>query len=292
MKSGFVNIVGNPNVGKSTLSNILVGERLSIITSKAQTTRKRIMGIVNGDDYQVVFSDTPGVLKPNYRLQEAMLDYSREALKDADVLIYVTDVIEKPDKYDDFLKAVEGLEVPVIVIINKIDLTTQEELEKKVDYWHEQLPNAEIIPVSAMHGFNTKVILSHIVDLLPEAPAFFDRDQLTDKSTRFFVTEIIREKILLYYAKEIPYSTEVEVDEFHEEEERVEIHATVHVTRESQKGIIIGKGGVAIKKLGIVSRRDIEKFLGKKVDLRLFVKVTKDWRDKDAALKQFGYDVR
>ena len=262
MKSGFVNIVGNPNVGKSTLSNILVGERLSIITSKAQTTRKRIMGIVNGDDYQVVFSDTPGVLKPNYRLQEAMLDYSREALKDADVLIYVTDVVEKPDKYDDFLKSVEGL------------------------------PSAEIIPVSAKHGFNTKVILDHIVDLLPDAPPYFDRDQLTDKSTRFFVTEIVREKILLYYAKEIPYSTEVEIEEFHEEDDRAEIHATIHVTRESQKGIIIGKGGVAIKKLGMVSRRDIEKFLGKKVDLRLFVKVTKDWRDKDATLKQFGYDVR
>lgn len=292
MKSGFVNIVGNPNVGKSTLSNKLVGERLSIITSKAQTTRKRIMGIVNGDDYQVVFSDTPGVLKPNYRLQEAMLDYSKEALRDADVLIYVTDVIEKPDKYDDFLKSVEGLEVPVIVIINKIDLTTQQELEQKVDYWHEQLPNAEIIPVSALHGFNTKPILSHIVDLLPEAPPYFDRDQLTDKSERFFVTEIIREKVLLYYAKEIPYSVEVEVDEFDEQPSMVHIHALIHVNRDSQKGIIIGKGGVAIKKLGMVSRRDIEKFLGKRVDLRLFVKVTKDWRDHDADLKQFGYGVR
>ena len=292
MKSGFVNIVGNPNVGKSTLSNKLVGERLSIITSKAQTTRKRIMGIVNGDDYQVVFSDTPGVLKPNYRLQEAMLDYSKEALRDADVLIYVTDVIEKPDKYDDFLKSVEGLEVPVIVIINKIDLTTQQELEQKVDYWHEQLPNAEIIPVSALHGFNTKPILSHIVDLLPEAPPYFDRDQLTDKSVRFFVTEIIREKVLLYYAKEIPYSVEVEVDEFDEQPSIVRIHALIHVNRDSQKGIIIGKGGVAIKKLGMVSRRDIEKFLGKRVDLRLFVKVTKDWRDRDADLKQFGYGVR
>lgn len=292
MRSGFVNIVGNPNVGKSTLSNILVGERLSIITSKAQTTRKRIMGIVNGDDYQVVFSDTPGVLKPNYRLQEAMLDYSKEALRDADVLIYVTDVIEKPDKYDDFLKSVEGLTVPVIVLINKIDLTNQEELEKKVEYWHEQLPNAEIIPVSALHGFNTKIILDHIVSLLPEAPAYFDRDQLTDKSERFFVTEIIREKILLYYAKEIPYSVEIEIEQFHDLGEKAEIHAVIHVTRDSQKGIIIGKGGVAIKKLGMVARRDIEKFLGKKVDLRLFVKVSKDWRDKDGALKQFGYDVR
>ena len=221
-----------------------------------------------------------------------MLGYSREALKDADVLIYVTDVIEKPDKYDDFLKAVENLTVPVIVIINKIDLTTQEELEKKVDYWHEQLPHAEIIPVSAIHGFNTKVIINHIVDLLPEAPAYFDPDQLTDKSERFFVTEIIREKILLYYDKEIPYSVEVEIEEFHDAEDRAEIHAVIHVTRDSQKGIIIGKGGVAIKKLGSVARRDIEKFLGKKVDLRLFVKVTKDWRDRDAELRQFGYDVR
>ncbi len=249
------------------------------------------MGIVNGDDYQVVFSDTPGVLKPNYRLQEAMLDYSKTALQDADVLVYVTDVVEKPDKYDDFLKAVEKLEVPIIVLINKIDLTTQPELEDLVDYWHEQLPNAEIIPISALHGFNTKVIIDHIVDLLPEAPPYFDRDQLTDKSERFFVTEIIREKILLYYSKEIPYSVEVEIEEFHDYDDHADIHATIHVSRDSQKGIIIGKGGIAIKKLGTVARRDIEKFLGKHIDLKLFVKVTKDWREKDSALKQFGYDV-
>ena len=292
MKSGFVNIVGNPNVGKSTLSNILVGERLSIITQKAQTTRMRIKGIVNGPDYQIVFSDTPGVLKPNYRLQEAMLQYSQEALRDADVLIYVTDVIEKPDKYDDFLKAVEGLEVPVIVIINKIDLTDQKGLEEKVEYWHEQLPNAEIIPISALHGFNTKSIIEHIVGLLPQAEPYFGEDELTDRSERFFVNEIIREKILLYYSKEIPYSVEVEVDQFLEDDDLVDIHANIHVARDSQKGIIIGHGGVAIKKLGTVARRDIEKFLGKKVNLKLFVKVTKDWRDRDAQLKQFGYDIK
>ena len=292
MKSGFVNIVGNPNVGKSTLSNILVGERLSIITNKAQTTRNRIMGIVNGPDYQIVFSDTPGVLKPNYRLQEAMLGYSQEALKDADVLIYVTDVIEKPDKYDEFLKAVEGLTVPTIVIINKIDLSNQAELEEKVSYWHEQLPEAEIIPISAMHGFNTSSIIDHIVSLLPEGERYYDEDQLTDKSERFFVNEIIREKVLLYYSKEIPYSVEIEVDEFHDNGDSAEIHANIHVARDSQKGIIIGHGGVAIKKLRQVSERDIAKFLGKPVRLQLFVKVTKDWRDKDALLKQFGYDIK
>lgn len=291
-KAGFVNIVGNPNVGKSTLSNLLVGERLSIITSKAQTTRHRIFGIVNGDDYQIVFSDTPGVLKPNYKLQETMLNYSREALSDADVLIYVTDTVEKPDKYDDFLRAVEKLEVPIIVIINKIDLTDQPTLEKLVDYWHEQIPQAEIIPVSALHSFNTQSIISHIVDLLPEAEPYYDKDQLTDKPERFFVNEIIREKILLYYKKEVPYSVEVEVEEFHDMGERVDIHAVIHVARESQKGIIIGHGGVALKKLGSLARRDIETFLGKKVYLQLFVKVTKDWRDKDNLLKQFGYNVK
>ena len=291
-KAGFVNIVGNPNVGKSTLSNLLVGERLSIITSKAQTTRHRIFGIVNGEDYQIVFSDTPGVLKPNYKLQETMLNYSREALSDADVLIYVTDTVEKPDKYDDFLRAVEKLEVPIIVIINKIDLTDQPTLEKLVDYWHEQIPQAEIIPVSALHSFNTQSIISHIVDLLPEAEPYYDKDQLTDKPERFFVNEIIREKILLYYKKEVPYSVEVEVEEFHDMGERVDIHAVIHVARESQKGIIIGHGGVALKKLGSLARRDIETFLGKKVYLQLFVKVTKDWRDKDNLLKQFGYNVK
>lgn len=291
-KAGFVNIVGNPNVGKSTLSNLLVGERLSIITAKAQTTRHRIMGIVNGEDYQIIFSDTPGVLKPNYRLQETMLNYSQEALQDADVLIYVTDTIETPDKYDDFLAAVEKLAVPIIVVINKIDLVDQPKLEQLVAYWHEQIPQAEIIPISAMHVFNTQSIIKHIVELLPEAEPYYDKDALTDKSERFFVKEIIREKILLYYKKEIPYSVEVEIEEFHDMGPQVDIRATIHVTRESQKGIIIGHQGVALKKLGMLARRDIERFLDRKVYLQLFVKVTKDWRDKDAILKQFGYDVK
>ncbi len=291
-KAGFVNIVGNPNVGKSTLSNLLVGERLSIITAKAQTTRHRIFGIVNGDNYQIVFSDTPGVLKPNYRLQESMLGYSLEALKDADVLIYVTDTVEKPDKYDDFLKAVEKIECPIMLIINKIDLIDQTKLETLVDYWHEQIPHAEIIPVSALHGFNTQNIINHIVELLPEAEPYYDKDALTDKPERFFVNEIIREKILLYYKKEIPYSVEVVVEQFHDKGDTVDIQAVIHVARESQKGIIIGHGGTALKKVGMLARRDIEKFLDKKVYLQLFVKVTKDWRDKDAILKQFGYDVK
>ncbi|MCQ2237224.1 MAG: GTPase Era [Bacteroidales bacterium] len=292
MKSGFVNIVGNPNVGKSTLCNLLVGERLSIITSKAQTTRHRIFGIVNGDDYQIVFSDTPGVLKPNYRLQESMLGYSTQALKDADVLIYVTDTVETPDKYDDYIKAVQKLEVPKMIIINKIDLVDQKQLEDKVQYWHEQLPDAEIIPASALHNFNVNGIIKHIVELLPEAEPYFDRDALTDKSERFFVGEIIREKILLYYKKEIPYSVEIEIEEFTDGPEQTHIRAVIHVTRDSQKGIIIGHQGVAIKKLGSMARRDIETFLQRKVFLELYVKVSKDWRDKDAMLKQFGYDVK
>lgn len=292
MKSGFVNIVGNPNVGKSTLCNLLVGERLSIITSKAQTTRHRIFGIVNGEDYQIVFSDTPGVLKPNYKLQESMLGYSTQALKDADVLIYVTDTVETPDKYDDYIKAVQKLEVPKMIIINKIDLVDQKQLEDKVAYWHEQLPDAEIIPASALHNFNVNGIIKHIVELLPEAEPYFDRDALTDKSERFFVGEIIREKILLYYKKEIPYSVEIEIEEFHDEPEQTHIRAVIHVTRDSQKGIIIGHQGVAIKKLGMMARRDIETFLQRKVFLELYVKVTKDWRDKDSMLKQFGYEVK
>lgn len=291
-KAGFVNIVGNPNVGKSTLSNLLIGERLSIITSKAQTTRHRIMGIVNGENYQIVFSDTPGVLKPNYKLQEAMLDYSKEALTDADVLIYVTDTVEKSDKYNDFLKAVEALEIPILLVINKIDLTDQSKLEELVAYWHEEIPNAEIMPVSAMHSFNTSAIIDRIVELLPEADPYYDKDTLTDKPERFFINEIIREKILLYYKKEIPYSVEVEVEEYKEHEDRVDIRAIIHVTRESQKGIIIGHQGVALKKLGTLARRDIERFVDKKVFLQLYVKVTKDWRDKDKILKQFGYDVK
>lgn len=296
-KAGFVNIVGNPNVGKSTLSNLLIGERLSIITSKAQTTRHRIFGIVNGEDaegngYQIVFSDTPGVLKPNYKLQESMLNYSLEALQDADVLLYVTDTIETPDKHSDFLTKVGGVKCPVIVILNKIDLVDQKQLEEKVEYWHQQIPKAEIIPVSAMHGFNVNGIIEHIVTMLPEQDPFYDKDQLTDKPTRFFINEIIREKILLYYKKEIPYSVEVEVEEFVEQADRVDIRAVIHVARDSQKGIIIGHQGVAIKKLGMLARRDIERFLDKKVFLSLYVKVTKDWRDKDNTLKMFGYEVK
>ena len=250
------------------------------------------MGIVNGDDYQIVFSDTPGVLKPNYKLQEAMLEYSKEALTDADVLIYVTDTVEKSDKYNDFLKSVEKLEIPILLIINKIDLIDQQKLEQLVSFWHDEIPSAEIIPVSALHSFNTQSIINRIVELLPEAEPYYDKDTLTDKSERFFVNEIIREKILLYYKKEIPYSVEVEVEEFKEFADRVDIRAVIHVARESQKGIIIGHQGVALKKLGTIARRDIERFLDKKVFLQLFVKVSKDWRDKDRILKQFGYDIK
>ena len=250
------------------------------------------MGIVNGDDYQIVFSDTPGVLKPNYKLQEAMLEYSKEALTDADVLIYVTDTVEKSDKHNDFLKSVEKLEIPILLIINKIDLIDQQKLEQLVAFWHDEIPSAEIIPVSALHSFNTQSIINRIVELLPEAEPYYDKDTLTDKSERFFVNEIIREKILLYYKKEIPYSVEVEVEEFKEFADRVDIRAVIHVARESQKGIIIGHQGVALKKLGTIARRDIERFLDKKVFLQLFVKVSKDWRDKDRILKQFGYDIK
>ncbi len=291
-KAGFVNIVGNPNVGKSTLSNVLVGERLSIITSKAQTARHRIFGIVNEPEYQIVFSDTPGVLKPNYKLQETMLRFSQGALYDADVLIYVTDTVEKPDKYDEFISAIKKIDSPILLIINKIDLIDQEKLEKLVDYWAEELPQAEIIPVSAMHSFNVHSILKRIVELLPEAEPFFPKDALTDKPERFFITEIIREKILLYYQKEIPYSVEVEVEEFQDTNNLVNIRAVIHVARETQKGIIIGHQGKALKKVGTDARKDIEVFLDKKVFLQLYVKVTKDWRDKDRILKQFGYDPK
>lgn len=291
-KAGFVNIVGNPNVGKSTLSNVLVGERLSIITSKAQTTRHRIFGIVNEPEYQIVFSDTPGVLKPNYKLQESMLRFSQGALYDADVLIYVTDTVEKPDKYDEFISAIKKIDSPILLIINKIDLINQEKLENLVDYWVEELPQAEIIPISAMHSFNVQSILKRIVELLPEAEPFFPKDALTDKPERFFVTEIIREKILLHYQKEIPYSVEVEIEEFHDTPNQVNIRAVIHVARDSQKGIIIGHQGKALKKVGTDARKDIEVFLDKKVFLSLYVKVTKDWRDKDRILKQFGYDPK
>lgn len=288
-KSGFVNIVGNPNVGKSTLMNALVGEKISIITSKAQTTRHRILGIVNGEDFQIVFSDTPGVLKPNYRLQESMLSFSRSALTDADVLLYVADVFDNHEKNLDFIEKVNRNPANTILAINKIDLINQERLEELVDRWEAVLPKAEIFPISATEKFNIEPLFNRIKELLPESPPYFDKDQLTDKSERFFVTEIIREKILLNYEKEIPYSVEVVVEEFKEEENLLRIHAVIYVERDSQKGIIIGKGGKAIKKVGSQARKDIEAFFGKKVFLELFVKVEKDWRNKEIKLKSFGY---
>lgn len=288
-KSGFVNIVGNPNVGKSTLMNALVGEKISIITSKAQTTRHRILGIVNGDDFQIVYSDTPGVLKPNYRLQESMLNFSHSALSDADVLLYVTDVYDSHEKNIDFVEKVNQNPAQLILVINKIDLINQEKLEELVSKWGKVLPKAEIIPISAIEKFNLESLLDRIKKYLPESPPFFDKDQLTDKSERFIVTEIIREKILLNYDKEVPYSVEVEVTEFKEEEKLIRINAVIYVERDSQKGIIIGKGGKSIKKVGSDARKDIEAFFAKKVFLELYVKVEKNWRNKDIKLKNFGY---
>lgn len=288
-KSGFVNIVGNPNVGKSTLMNALVGERLSIITSKAQTTRHRILGIVNGDDFQIVYSDTPGVLKPNYRLQESMLNFSRSALSDADVLLYVTDVYDNSDKNSDFVEKVKQNPASVILIINKIDLINEEKLVALVEKWKTVLPQAEIFPISATEKFNIEPLLKRIQELLPVGEPFFDKDQLTDKPAKFFVTEIIREKILLNYDKEIPYSVEVEVEQFQEEEKIIRISAVIYAERDSQKGILIGHGGKSLKKVGTESRKDIEAFFEKKVFLELFVKVEKDWRNKDSILKNFGY---
>lgn len=289
-KAGFVNIVGNPNVGKSTLMNSLVGKRISIITSKAQTTRHRIMGIVNTDDMQIVYSDTPGVLVPNYKLQESMLNFSQSALKDADILLYVTDVVETPTKNKVFLDKVALQTIPVLLIINKIDLLkSQQDLEKLVSGWHTILPDAEIIPVSAQYKFNLDYLLKRIETLLPPSPPFFEKDALTDKPARFFVTEIIREKILLIYDKEIPYACEVGVEQFKEDERHIHIMSVVYVERDSQKGIVIGKGGRALKKVGMLARKDIEAFFQKKVFLELYVKVEKDWRNKDNKLKSFGY---
>lgn len=291
-KSGFVNIVGNPNVGKSTLMNRLVGERISIITSKAQTTRHRIMGIVNTDDMQIVYSDTPGVLQPNYKLQQSMLNFSQSALGDADVLLYVTDVIETIDKNESFLKRVQEVkDFPVLLLINKIDQTTQEKLEEMVANWKELLPQAEIIPVSALNNFNIDYIKQRIETLMPESPPYFEKDALTDKPARFFVTEIIREKVLLYYQKEIPYSVEVVVEMFKEEEKLIRIKSLIIVERDSQKGIIIGHKGQALKKVGAMARKDIERFFGKKVFLEMFVKVEKDWRNRDNVLRSFGYQL-
>ncbi|MBR6989197.1 MAG: GTPase Era [Bacteroidaceae bacterium] len=290
-KAGFVNIVGNPNVGKSTLMNQLVGERISIATFKAQTTRHRIMGIVNTPEMQIVFSDTPGVLKPNYKLQESMLQFSQSALVDADVLLYVTDTVEQADKNEEFVERVRGLQVPVLVLINKIDLSNQKELGDLVEKWHERLPNAEIIPISATNKFNVDVVMKRIQELLPDSPPFFDKDQWTDKPARFFVTEIIREKILLYYDKEIPYAVEVSVERFKEDDKKIVIDAVIYVERESQKGIIIGHQGVAIKKVMTEARKELERFFGKNVFLKSFVKVDKDWRSNDKELKNFGYNL-
>ncbi len=288
-KAGFVNIVGNPNVGKSTLMNALVGEKISIITSKAQTTRHRILGIVNGEDFQIVYSDTPGVLKPNYKLQESMLNFSNSALTDADVVLYVTDVVENADKNADFLEKVKKQKSPVLLVINKIDQSNQKDLEKLVAQWHETLPDAEIIPISALNNFNLDYLLKRIKSLLPDSPPFFEKDALTDKPARFFVTEIIREKILTNYDKEVPYSVEVVVEQFKEDNHLIRINTVIYVERDSQKGIIIGQGGKMLKKIGMEARKDIEAFFEKKVFLELFVKVEKDWRNKDKKLKEFGY---
>ncbi|MCQ2211051.1 MAG: GTPase Era [Paludibacteraceae bacterium] len=288
-KSGFVNIVGNPNVGKSTLMNALVGEKISIITSKAQTTRHRILGIVNGEDFQIVYSDTPGVLKPNYKLQESMLNFSNSALTDADIILYVTDVVENAEKNADFLGKVKKQKAPVILVVNKIDLTDQPKLIELVDKWKVLLPEAEIIPISAKNNFNLDYLLKRIKDLLPDSPPFFEKDALTDKPARFFVTEIIREKILTNYDKEIPYSVEVAIEQFKEDNKLIRINAVIFVERDSQKGIIIGQGGKMLKKIGTEARKDIEAFFEKKVFLELYVKVEKDWRNKDKKLKEFGY---
>lgn len=289
-KAGFVNIVGNPNVGKSTLMNQLVGERISIATFKAQTTRHRIMGIVNTDDMQIVFSDTPGVLKPNYKLQESMLAFSESALQDADVLLYVTDVVENPEKNKDFLDKVSRIKVPVLLLINKIDQSDQKTLGDIVERWHGLLPNAEILPISALNKFGVDMLLRRIKELLPDSPPYFGKDQLTDKPARFFVSEIIREKILLYYDKEIPYSVEVSVEQFKEEDKRIHISVVIYVERDSQKGIIIGHQGVALKKVSSESRKALERFFGKSIFLEVFVKVDKDWRSSKRELDNFGYN--
>ncbi len=289
-KAGFVNIVGNPNVGKSTLMNQLVGERISIATFKAQTTRHRIMGIVNTDDAQIVFSDTPGVLKPNYKLQESMLAFSESALQDADILLYVTDVVESPEKNMEFLDKVKKMTIPILLLINKIDMSDQKTLGNTVEKWHSLLPSAEILPISAQNKFGTDMLMKRIKELLPESPPYFEKDQLTDKPARFFVSEIIREKILLYYDKEIPYSVEVKVDTFKEEARHILIHAIIYVERDSQKGIIIGHQGVALKKMSTEARKALERFFGKRIYLETFVKVDKDWRSSKRELDNFGYN--
>ncbi len=288
-KSGFVNIIGSPNVGKSTLMNVLVGERLSIITSKAQTTRHRIMGIVNGEDFQIVYSDTPGVLKPNYKLQESMMEFVHTALTDADIILFVTDIFEDIKIEEKILNKIKNASAKVLLLVNKIDLSKQEQLEEKVQYWKSEVPNAEVIPVSALEKFNVSYVFDRILALLPESPGFYDKDQLTDKPEKFFVSEIIREKILTNYKKEVPYSVEVVVESYKDEEKIIKIRAEILVVRDSQKGIIIGHQGKALKKVGTEARKDMEEFFQKQVFLELFVKVNKDWRDNDTQLKRFGY---
>ena len=290
-KAGFVNIIGNPNVGKSTLMNAFVGEKLSIITSKAQTTRHRIFGIVSGDDFQIVFSDTPGIIKPSYALQASMMDFVKSAFEDADILIYMVEIGEKELKDEAFFKRINQLEVPVLLLINKVDTSDQNVLEEQVAYWKEKVPRAEIYPISALRNFQTEVVFNRIIELLPESPAFFPKDQLTDKPERFFVNEIIREKILLHYKKEIPYSVEVETESFADSETIIHIRSVIMVERESQKGIIIGHKGEALKRVGVEARTDLEKFFGKQIHLELFVKVNKDWRSNARQLRRFGYDT-
>ncbi|MGB5189014.1 GTPase Era [Robiginitalea sp.] len=289
-KSGFVNIIGNPNVGKSTLMNALVGERLSIITSKAQTTRHRILGIVSGEDFQMVISDTPGIIKPAYALQESMMDFVRTALDDADILLYMVEIGEKGLKEERFLEKIRNSEAPVLLLINKIDTTDQEQLELQVAYWKELLPQAEIFPISALENFNIQPVFDRILELLPEGPAFYDKDQLTDKPERFFVSEVIREKILKHYKKEIPYSVEIEVESFEEGDDLIRIGAVIMVERDSQKGIIIGHKGSALKRVGSEARKDLEVFFDKKVFMELFVKVNKNWRSDARQLRRFGYN--
>jgi GTPase len=290
-KAGFVNILGNPNVGKSTVMNAMTGAKLSAITKKMQTTRHRIKGIVNGKDFQIVYSDTPGILKPAYKLQETMMKFVDTALIDADVILFVTDVVEKPGKNPEYIDRIRKSGLPVLVLINKIDLSNTQEVTKLFDYWSEVFPGSEVIPVSARERFNVEIIFDRILELLPESPPYFGKDELTDRSERFFMQEIIREKILLNYHKEVPYSVEVEVEEFSEKDKIINVSAVIYVIRESQKGIIIGKGGTMIKKVGREARMDAEEFFGKKIYLELFVKVAKDWRDKESQLKNFGYDA-
>ena len=289
-RAGFVNIIGNPNVGKSTLMNALVGEKLSIVTAKAQTTRHRIMGIVNGDDYQIVYSDTPGILKPNYRLQQSMMNFVETAIGDADIILYVTDTVEKGDKNDEYISKLQKIQCPVILVINKIDISSQDQVLELMNWWKEQLPNAIIFPASAQEKFNLDNIFDAIVSNLPYAPAWYDKDVFTDKNLRFFASEIVREKIFLNYKEEIPYSCEVVVEEFKEGEERYDISAVIYVMRDTQKGIIIGKGGQSLKKVGTQARIDMEDFFQKKVFLSLYVKVDSDWRESKKELRRFGYE--